>query len=144
LTVFPLPSGMSPFCPNFHPFPSLHPHPLTNTSSIFELGLGIMALSAAAYRPLGPKFYGDSGTIRLSTPTPVFAQNEKSPAMANPYQHQSLTSGVQLSPQKPTFRPISEFGGQSPPRRGPLFTHLMTSEGIVPVMELGLNMGGVQ
>jgi hypothetical protein len=106
-----------------------------------------MVLSAAAYRPLCPKFYGDSGAIRLTTPTPVFAQNEKSPAMADPYHHQSVTSGVQVSPRKPVFRTtVSENGRESPsrPMPFPLFSHIMTSEGIVPIMELGLNLRGTE
>jgi hypothetical protein len=133
--------------PSRFQFPSLHIHSLISTSSIVEVGLGIIVLSAAAYRPLCPKFYGDSGAIRLTTPTPVFAQNEKSPAMADPYHHQSVTSGVQVSPRKPVFRTtVSENGRESPsrPMPFPLFSHIMTSEGMVPIMELGFNLRGTE
>jgi hypothetical protein len=106
-----------------------------------------MVLSAAAYRPLCPEFYGDSGTIRLTTPTAVFAQNEKSPATADPHHHQSVTSGVQAPPRKSVFRTtVSENGRESPSRpiSPPLFSHIMTSEGMVPIMELRLNLRGTE
>jgi hypothetical protein len=128
-------------------FPSFHTHSLIATSSIVELGLGIMVLSAAAYRPLCPKFYGDSGTIRLTTPVPILAHSEKSPTLADPYHPHGVTSGVQLSPRKtaPVFRTtVSENGRESPsgPIPFPLFSHIMTSEGMVPIQELGLNLRG--
>jgi hypothetical protein len=109
-----------------------------------------MVLSAAAYRPLCPKFYGDSDTIRLTTSVPVLANSEKSPALANSYHPHGVTSGVQLSPRKtaPVFRTtVSENGRDSPSSRPipfPLFSHIMTSEGMVPIQELGLNLRGAE
>jgi hypothetical protein len=131
------------------PFPSLQTHSPISTSSIVELGLGIMVLSAVAYRPLCPKFYGDSGTIRLTTPVPVLTHSEKSPVLADPYHPHGATSGVQLSPRKtvPVFRAtVSENGRESPSRPipFPLFSHIMASEGMVPIQELGLNLRGTE
>ncbi|KUJ15064.1 uncharacterized protein LY89DRAFT_686622 [Mollisia scopiformis] len=75
-------------------------------SSILEIGMGMIALSAAAYRPILPGFFDDSNKILTAKLPPPIPEEFRTPTKG--YGDLASMTGVQMSPRSASFRKVSE------------------------------------
>lgn len=77
-----------------------------DVSSILEIGLGMIALSAAAYRPILPGFFDESDKVLTAKLPPPVPEEFRTPTKG--YGDLASMTGVQMSPRSASFRKISE------------------------------------
>ncbi|KAE8448687.1 hypothetical protein EG329_008902 [Mollisiaceae sp. DMI_Dod_QoI] len=70
-------------------------------SSILEIGSGMIALSAAAYRPILPGFFDESDKVPTAKLPPPIPEEFKTPTKG--YSDLASMTGVQMSPRSASF-----------------------------------------